>query len=141
MGSFKKKQNVRQQRGTSSRSNKNAASVPKKTAFKAKTMEYESDYFTHGLVSNAANFNAVTKNLARLVSGQSWGGAVKGGKAMGDMTAPTIAWPIKSSREEEVVEDSTYPPTTSTVRRDEFDYKCNMEIYMIKYKKAMREEE
>ena len=132
---------MRQQRGTSSRSTNTAASVPKKAAFKAKTVGYKSDYFTHGSVSDAENFNAVTKTLARIVSGQSWGGAVKGGKAMIDMTAPTIAWPTKPSRNEEVVDDSTSPPTTSTVRRDEFDYKCDMEIYMIKYKKAMREEE
>ena len=57
------------------------------------------------------------------------------------MTAPTIAWPINPSRDEDVVNDITSPLTTSTVRRDEFDYKCDMEIYMIKYKKAMREEE
>ena len=42
MGSLKK-QNVRQQRGTSSRSTKTATSVPKKTVFKAKTLGYESD--------------------------------------------------------------------------------------------------
>ena len=42
MGSFKK-QNVRQQRGTSSWSTKNAVSVPKKTVFKAKTVGYKSD--------------------------------------------------------------------------------------------------
>ena len=94
MDSFKK-QNVRQQRGTSSRSTKTATSVPKKTVFKAKTVGYESDYYMHGSVSDTANFNAVTKNLARLVSRQSWGGAVKSGKAMIDMRAPTIAWPIK----------------------------------------------
>ena len=93
------------------------------------------------MVRYAANFNAVTKTLARLVSGQSWGGALKGGKAMRDMRSPIIAWPIKPSRDEDVVDDSTSPPTTSIVRRDEFDYKCDMEIYMIKYKKAMREEE
>ena len=69
MGLFKK-QNVRQHRGTSSRSTKNAALVQKKTVFKAKTVGYESDYFTHGSVRDAANFNAVTKTLARLVSGQ-----------------------------------------------------------------------
>ena len=137
MGLFKK-QNVRQQRGTSSRSTKNAASVPRKTAFKAKTVGYKSDYFTHGSVSDATNFNAVTKTLARLASGQRWGGAVKGRKAMRDMMATTIAWPIKPSRDEDVVDDSTSPPTTSTVRRDEFDCKCDMEIYMVKYKKAMR---
>ena len=132
---------MRQQRGTSSRSTNNAASVPKKTAFKAKTVGYESDYFTHGSVSDSANFNAVTKTLERLVSGHSRGGAVKGGKAMRYMRAPTIAWPINPSRDEDVVDDSTSPPTMSTVRRDDFDYKCDMEIYMIKYKKAMREEE
>ena len=104
-------------------------------------MGYESDYYTHGSVSDAENFNAVAKNLARLVSGQSWGGAVKGGKAMRDMTDPTIVWPIKPSRNEDVVDDSTSPPTTSTFWRDEFDYKCNMEIYMVIYKKAMRKEE
>ena len=80
----------------------------------------------------------VTKTLARLVSRQSWGGAVKGGEAMRYMRAPTIAWPINPSRDEDVVDDSTSPPTTKTVRRDEFDYKCDMEIYMVKYKKAMR---
>ena len=104
-------------------------------------MGYQSNYYTHGLVSDAANFNAVTKNLGRLMSGQSWGGAVKGGNAMRDMTAPIITWPIKPSRDEHVVDNSTSPPTTSTVRRDKFDYKCDMEIYMIKYKKDMREEE
>ena len=62
---------------------------------------------------------------------------MKGGKAMRDMRAPTI----EPSRNEYVVDDSISPPTTSTVRRDEFDYKCDMEIYMIKYKKAMRKEE
>ena len=66
---------------------------------------------------------------------------MKGGKAMRDIRVSTIAWTIKSSRNEDVVDDSTSPPTTSTVGRDEFDYKCDMEIYMIKYKKAMREEE
>ena len=104
-------------------------------------MGYESEYYTHGLVSDAANLKAVTKTLARLVSGQSWGGAVKGGKAMIDMRDTTIACPIKPSINEDVVDDSTSPPTTSTVGRDEFDYKCDMEIYMIKYKKYMREEE
>ena len=63
---------------------------------------------------------------------------MKGGKAMRDMTAPTIVWPIKPSRDEDVVKNSTSPPTTTTVRIDEFDYKCDMEIYMVKYKKAMR---
>ena len=115
--------------------------VQKKTVFKAKTVGYESDFFTHGSVRDAANFNAVTKTLARLVSGQSWGGAVKGGKAMRYMRAPTIAWLINPSRDEDVFDDSTSPPTTSTFRRDEFDYNCDMEIYMIKYKKDMREEE
>ena len=89
----------------------------------------------------AANFNVVTKTLARLMSGQSWGGVVKGGKAMRDMTAPNIAWSINFSRDEDIVNDSTSPPTTATVRREEFDYKCDMEIYMVKYKKAMRKEE
>ena len=140
MGSFKKR-NVRQQRGTSSWCTNNAALVPKKTAFKAKTVGYESDYFMHGSVSDAENFNAVTKNLARLVSGKRWGGALKGGKAMRNVTAPTIACPIKPSRDEDVVDDSISPPTTTTVKRDKFDYKCNMEIYMVKYKKAMCEEE
>ena len=116
MGSLKK-QNVRQQRGTSSQSTKTTTSVPKKTAFKAKTVGYKSDYYMHGSVSDTANFNAVTKNLARLVSRQSWGGAVKSGKAMIDMRAPTIAWPIKSSRDEDVVDDSTSPTTNSTQKR------------------------
>ena len=70
-----------------------------------------------------------------------WGGEIKDGKAMRDMTALTIARPIKPLRDEDVVEDSTSPPTTTTVSRDKFDYKCDMEIYMVKYKKAMREEE
>ena len=48
---------------------------------------------------------------------------MKGGKAMRDMTAPTIAWPIKPSRDEDVVEDSTSPTTTKTISIDEFDYK------------------
>ena len=130
-----------QHRGTSSRNTKNAASVPTKTAFKAKTVGYESDYFTHGSFSDAPNFNTVTKTLERLVRGQNWGGAVKGGKAMRDMTAPTIVWPVKPSRDEDVVDDCTSPPTTTTVKRDEFDYKCDMEIYMVKYKKAMRKKE
>ena len=125
MGSFKK-QSTRQQRGASSRSTKTATSVPKKTAFKSKTVGYEIDYYTHGSISDAENFNAVTKTLERLMSGQSWGGAVKGGKAMRDMRAPTIAWTINTSRNEDVVDDSTSPPTTSTQRRDEFDYKCDM---------------
>ena len=120
MGLFKK-QNVRQHRGNSSQSTKNAASVPKKTAFKAKTVESKSDYFTHKSDCDAANFNAVTKTLARLVSRQSWGGAVKGGKAMRDMTATNIAWPIKPSRDKDIVNDSTSPPTTTTIKRDEFD--------------------
>ena len=47
--------------------------------------------------------------------------------------------PIKPSINEDVVDDSTSPPTTSTVGRDEFDYKCDMEIYMIKYKKYLLE--
>ena len=91
-------------------------------------MVYESDYFTHGSVSDAEIFNAVTKTLARLVRGQIWGGVVKGGKDMRDMRAPIIAWPIKPLRDEDAVGDSTSHPTTSTVRRDEFDYKCDMEI-------------
>ena len=66
---------------------------------------------------------------------------MKGGKAMRDMTAPTIEYPRNPSRDEDVFDDSTSPPTMSTVRRDDFDYKCDMEIYMIKYKKAKREEE
>ena len=60
---------------------------------------------------------------------------------MRDMMALTIAWPIKPSRDEDVVDKSISPPTTTTVKRDKFDYKCNMEIYMVKYKKAMCEEE
>ena len=66
---------------------------------------------------------------------------MKGGNAIRDMTAPTIAWPIKPSRDEDVVDDSTSPTTTKNISIDEFDYKCDMEIYMVKYKKAMREEE
>ena len=60
---------------------------------------------------------------------------------MRDMMALTIAWPIKPSRDEDVFDDITSPPNKTTVKRYEFDYKCDMEIYMVKYKNATHEEE
>ena len=61
--------------------------------YRAPTVGYKDQFFSHGTTKAAATFTAVLTKLARMVSLQSWAGAKIAGRAMEKLEEPTLIGP------------------------------------------------
>ena len=63
------------------------------TNYRAPTVGYEDQVFSHGTTKAAAMFTVVLTKLARMVSLQSWAGATIAGQAMEKLEEPKLIEP------------------------------------------------
>ena len=117
--------------------------------YRAPTVGYKDQVFSHGTTKVAATFTAVLTKLARMVSLQSWAGATITGRAMEKLEEPKLIEPqsttmVYTTTEEfsETVKDENDKPDTFVtmsrdlvVAKDAYVIMREQSIWMIHYKK------
>ena len=119
--------------------------------YRAPSVGYEDQVFSHGTTKAAATFTVVLTKLARMVSLHSWAGDTIAGRAMEKLEEPTLIEPqattmvyTKTEDFSETVKGKNDEPDTfvtrtcdSVVAKDASVIMREQSIWMIHYKKCI----